>query len=48
MQVIEKDEYEKLIFEDGNFVLYLLENNNGNVCVFDMNVGVLVVIDMEG
>lgn len=48
LQVIEKDNDDKPIFEDGNFVLYLTENNNGDVCASDMNAGVLVAIDMEG
>uniref|UniRef100_K1Q3Q9 Tripartite motif-containing protein 2 n=1 Tax=Magallana gigas TaxID=29159 RepID=K1Q3Q9_MAGGI len=48
MQVVEKDEHEKPIFEDGNFVLYLSENNNGDVCASDMNAGVLVVVDRPG
>lgn len=47
LQVIDKDE-EKPIFEDGNFVLYLTTNNNGDVCTSDMNVGVLVAVDRAG
>lgn len=50
IQEIYKDENGKLIFEEGKirYVLYIVENNNGDVCILDDNVGVIIVVNLVG
>ncbi|XP_078330168.1 uncharacterized protein LOC144617667 [Crassostrea virginica] len=37
-----------LIFKDGGYSLYMSENNNGDVCVSDVNAETVVVVDKTG
>ncbi|XP_022311816.2 uncharacterized protein LOC111117043 [Crassostrea virginica] len=37
-----------LIFKDGGYSLYMSENNNGDVCVSDINADTVVVVDKTG
>lgn len=51
IQEIYKDENGKLIFEGKiSYVLYIyvVENNNGDVCILDENVGVIIVVSLVG
>lgn len=52
IQEIYKDENGKLIFEEGkiSYVLCIcvVENNNGDVCILDDNVGVIIVVNLVG
>nr|XP_022312185.1 uncharacterized protein LOC111117376 [Crassostrea virginica]XP_022312186.1 uncharacterized protein LOC111117376 [Crassostrea virginica] len=36
------------IFKDGKYSLYMSENNNGDVCVSDLNADTVVVVDKRG
>ncbi|XP_078311082.1 uncharacterized protein LOC111102691 [Crassostrea virginica] len=45
---IDRDEQGKPIFTNGEYVLSMAENNNGDVCVSDRNAGAVVVIDRKG
>nr|XP_022312179.1 tripartite motif-containing protein 3-like [Crassostrea virginica] len=36
------------IFKDGKYSLYMSENNNGDVCVSDLNADTVVVVDKTG
>ena len=36
------------IFKDGEYLLYMSENNNGDVCVSDLNAETVVVVDKTG
>ncbi|XP_061186772.1 uncharacterized protein LOC133194888 [Saccostrea echinata] len=40
-----KDENGKPIYASGQWILYFAENNNGDMCVFDMNANAVVVVD---
>lgn len=50
IQEIYKDDNGKLIFEEGKFRydLCIVENNNGDVCILDDNVGVIIVVNLVG
>lgn len=39
-----------LIFEKGNYLycLCFMENNNRDICIFDDNVGVMIVVNWVG
>lgn len=45
---IERDEKGIPIFKKGNFTLIMAENNNGDVCVSDVNADIVVVVDAIG
>ncbi|XP_022312312.1 uncharacterized protein LOC111117468 [Crassostrea virginica] len=45
---ITKDGQGNPIFKDGKCSLYMSENNNGDVCVSDVNAGTVVVVDKTG
>ncbi|XP_062606426.1 uncharacterized protein LOC134268251 [Saccostrea cucullata] len=47
-QEIYIDEHRNLIFKEGNSVLNLAENNNGDICVSDCNADIVVVMDKTG
>lgn len=49
-QEIHKDENGKPIFEEGKIrhALYIVENNNGDVCISDDNAGVIIVVNLAG
>lgn len=49
-QEIHKDENGKPIFEDGKIrhALYIVENNNGDVCISDDNAGVIIIVNLAG
>lgn len=49
-QEIHKDEKGKPIFEEGKIrhALFIMENNNGDVCISDDNAGVLIVVNLAG
>ena len=47
-QEISNDGQEILIFKNGQYQLYMSENNNGDVCVSDPNAGTVVVVDKTG
>lgn len=52
IQEIYKDENGKLIFKEGKIryvlCIYVVENNNGDVCILDDNVGVIIVVNLVG
>ena len=45
---ITKDGQGNSIFKDGKYSLCMSENNNGDVCVSDLNVDTVVVVDKTG
>ncbi|XP_078328814.1 uncharacterized protein LOC111111011 [Crassostrea virginica] len=47
-QEINKDEQGNPIFKDGGKSLFMSENNNGDVCVSDVNTDTVVVVDKTG
>jgi hypothetical protein len=47
-QEIYTDEDEEPIYEGGVLPLYVVENNNGDVCASDANAGVVVVVNKSG
>lgn len=47
-QTIDKDEDGKNIFQQGGYDLFITENNNGDICVSDLNADTVVVLDMTG
>ncbi|XP_048740732.2 protein lin-41-like [Ostrea edulis] len=47
-QEIDKDKDGKEIFKGGQFMLFVAENNNGDICVSDQNAGVVVVVNGSG
>ena len=47
-QEISKDGQQKPIFKDGFNPLYMSENNNGDICVSDVNAHTVVVVDKTG
>lgn len=48
MQNYFKDEDEKPLFQDGDYVPYLKENCNGDICVSDVNARCVVVLNKAG
>ncbi|XP_078327994.1 uncharacterized protein LOC144623458 [Crassostrea virginica] len=47
-QEISNDGEGKYIFKDGSHSLFMSENNNGDVCVSDVNADAVVVVDKTG
>nr|XP_022312181.1 uncharacterized protein LOC111117373 [Crassostrea virginica] len=47
-QEITNDGQGNSIFKDGKYSLYMSENNNGDVCVSDLNADTVVVVDKMG
>ncbi|XP_062617682.1 uncharacterized protein LOC134279327 [Saccostrea cucullata] len=47
-QEIFKDENEVEIYGSGNFILFIAENNNGDICASDRNAKAVVVVDKAG
>ncbi|XP_078328787.1 uncharacterized protein LOC111111010 [Crassostrea virginica] len=47
-QEINKDGQGNPIFKDGDYSLFMSENNNGDVCVSDCNANTVVVVDKTG
>ncbi|XP_062618801.1 uncharacterized protein LOC134280414 [Saccostrea cucullata] len=47
-QEIYRDEHGNTIFKEGYCVLYLAENNNGDICVSDINAKIAIVVDKTG
>nr|XP_022307378.1 B-box type zinc finger protein ncl-1-like [Crassostrea virginica] len=47
-QEINKDGQGNPIFKDGSHPLFMSENNNGDVCVSDLNADTVVVVDNTG
>nr|XP_022311684.1 tripartite motif-containing protein 3-like [Crassostrea virginica]XP_022311685.1 tripartite motif-containing protein 3-like [Crassostrea virginica]XP_022311686.1 tripartite motif-containing protein 3-like [Crassostrea virginica] len=47
-QDINNDGQGNPIFKDGEYPLYMSENNNGDVCVSDVNADTVVVVDKTG
>ncbi|XP_078330861.1 uncharacterized protein LOC144624770 [Crassostrea virginica] len=47
-QEINNDGQGNPIFKDGNYSLFMSENNNGDVCVSDLNAYTVVVVDKTG
>nr|XP_022304805.1 uncharacterized protein LOC111111908 [Crassostrea virginica] len=47
-QEINKDRQGNPIFKDGTCSLFMSENNNGDVCVSDLNANTVVVVDNTG
>ena len=47
-QKINNDGQGNTIFKDGVYSLYMSENNNGDVCVSDVNADTVVVVDKTG
>nr|XP_022311985.1 tripartite motif-containing protein 3-like isoform X1 [Crassostrea virginica] len=47
-QEINKDGQRNPIFKDGNYLPFMTENNNGDVCVSDSNAHTVVVVDKTG
>lgn len=45
---IDRDDKGVQLFKEGNFTLNMAENNNGDVCVSDVNADIVVVIDAIG
>ena len=48
MQTIDNDEYGNPIFKEGRYTLFLTENNNGDICVTDLNKQIVIVLDKTG
>lgn len=48
MQIVDKDENGKLILKNGECLLFIIENNNEDICVFDINVNEVVILSMKG
>jgi hypothetical protein len=47
-QEIDRDEDGKPIYKGGEYPLYVVENNNGDVCASDMNAITVVVVNKSG
>ena len=47
-QEISKEGQGNPIFKDGDYLLFMSENNNGDVCVSDLNADTVVVVDKTG
>ncbi|XP_062598673.1 uncharacterized protein LOC134260105 [Saccostrea cucullata] len=47
-QEIFKDDNEEEIYGSGNFMLFIAENNNGDICASDRNAKAVVVVDKAG
>lgn len=47
-QNIDRNEHGKPIFKNGNYMLCLTENINGDICVCDRNADSVVVLNMSG
>ncbi|XP_062586550.1 uncharacterized protein LOC134248155 isoform X1 [Saccostrea cucullata] len=47
-QEIEKDSYGKAFYREGNFILYIAENRNGDICASDGNAKKVVVVNEKG
>ena len=47
-QEIHKDEHGIQLFKEGEDMLFLTENNNGDICVSDCNAERVVVVDRSG
>ena len=47
-QEIDNDEYENHIFKTGFGLLYMSENNNGDICVSDTSANIVIVLDKAG
>ena len=47
-QEIEKDEHGNTIFAEGDYMLFVSENSNGDICVSDGNSDKVVVVDKRG
>jgi hypothetical protein len=45
---IDKDEDGESIYKGGQYGLYVVENNNGDVCASDTNADTIVVVNMSG
>lgn len=48
MQIVDKDENGKLILKNGEVLLFMIENNNEDICVFDINVNEVVILSKKG
>ncbi|XP_061183324.1 uncharacterized protein LOC133191593 [Saccostrea echinata] len=48
IQVINKDEHGDQIYQGGKYVIYVVENNNGDIVASDLNARALVVVDRTG
>jgi streptogramin lyase len=47
-QEIDKDELGKSIYQRGYKAVFVTENNNGDVVVYDLNASAVVVVDQTG
>ncbi|XP_062616997.1 E3 ubiquitin-protein ligase TRIM71-like [Saccostrea cucullata] len=47
-QEIEKDDQGNPLFKDGDRMLFVTENNNGDICASDCNAGVVAVVNKAG
>jgi hypothetical protein len=47
-QEIDRDEDGKPIYKEGEYALYVVENNNGDVCASDRNADTVVVVNKSG
>lgn len=47
-QEIENDEHGNTIFAEGDYMLFVTENGNGDICVSDGNSDKVVVVDKRG
>ncbi|XP_061183060.1 tripartite motif-containing protein 3-like [Saccostrea echinata] len=48
IQEIDKDEHGDPIYQGGVYVVYVVENNNGDIVVSDINARAVVVVDRAG
>ncbi|XP_061182726.1 E3 ubiquitin-protein ligase Midline-1-like [Saccostrea echinata] len=47
-QEIEKDEHGDPVYQGGQYNVYVVENNNGDIVVSDLNANTVVVVDRTG
>jgi streptogramin lyase len=47
-QEIERDEDGKAIYKEGGYPVYVVENNNGDICSSDHNANVVIVLNESG